>query len=110
MKKTLFTILVTILASLVFAQEEVKTPIDTAKVKIQFMQVLRENNRPILKDITYNIDPIIVNVHKDGTKEEKTITTITITENLNKRQVYEYSDELFYNWIKQQEEIKNKKK
>lgn len=107
--KTLFTILITILVSAAFAQET-KAPIDTAKAKIQFIQILKDNNRPILKDVTYNIDPIIVNVHKDGTKEETTITTITITENLNKRQVYEYSDELFYNWIKQQEEIKKQKK
>jgi len=110
MKKTALILLLVILASAVFAQVQDTTVIDTAKYKIQFIRVLKENNRPILKDVTYNIDPIIVNVHKDGTKEEKTITTITTTENLNKRQVYKYSDELFYNWIKQQEEIKNKKK
>lgn len=109
MKKTTLLIILLITCNIVFAQEPVKQPVDTAKVKVELLDAITINNRPVFKEVTYNIDPVVVKVHQDGTKREVVITTVTLTENTNKNKPVQYSDELLDSWIKK-EETKSEKK
>ena len=105
--KKLFTILLVMTMSAVFAQEEVKTSIDTANYELQYRKLVDAQAQVFYISQPIEIEPIQVTIK--GTTQKVWIKEIpgNTTKKENK---YSYSDEGRNAYIKEQEEIKSKKK
>jgi len=107
MKKLTLLIILLISCSYLFAQEPVKTPIDTAKYELEYRKLVDAQAKVFYISQPIEIEPTQVTIK--GTTQKLWIKEIpgNTTKKENK---YSYSDQDRDTYIKQQEEIKNKKK